>query len=429
MLPLGPRFAGILSRSKGRRWTYIFLLGVLFQIHQSSLIAQPFGFDAPIGTKKVVIPFQFQNGFIIVDVLFKGFFPMKFVFDTGAEYTIITKREIAETLGVNYAKSYRILGSDMTTELVAYLSRGVPLEINGLLATSQDLLVLKDDYFRLDEFTGIPIQGILGANFFRHMIFEINYRRQIITFYFPQHFTPKDLRGFTALDIDIVRGKPYLKCDLEVNKDEEMQAKLLLDTGASLGLLLHADSSGLLRMPENIIPGTIGSGLGGQLSGYLGRIKRIQVDEFFFSGLVVNFQQMHGILDTSFLNNRNGILGNFLLHRFILVFDYFRQKLYLKPHRNYNKGFSYDRSGLTVIATGEGLNDFIIRNILPNSPAEEAGLQVGDKILGINGLGRRFYDLNHLNKVLQKRVGKKIRLKVIREEEKKIFQFQLRDLI
>ncbi|MEL6638660.1 MAG: PDZ domain-containing protein, partial [Bacteroidota bacterium] len=318
---------------------------------------------------------------------------------------------------------------DMTTELVAYLSRGVELELNGLLATSQDLLVLEDDYFRLDEFTGVPIQGILGANFFRHLIFEINYRRQTITFYFPQYFDPTDLRGFTTLDIDVVRGKPYLKCELEVRTDEAMQAKLLLDTGASLGLLLHTDSSGLLRMPENIIPGAIGSGLGGQLNGYLGRIERIQLDDFFFSGLVVNFQQMEEALDTSFLNNRNGILGNMLLHRFILVFDYFREKVYLRPQRRYNKGFRYDRSGLTLIASGVGLNNFLISNILPHSPAAEAGLEVGDQIIGINGLNRRFYDLNHLNKVLQKRVGKRIRLKVIRNEQKKTFQFQLRDLI
>ncbi|MEO0775041.1 MAG: aspartyl protease family protein [Bacteroidota bacterium] len=418
----------LLASSPGY-WPLRVGLMALVLVASLSLAAQPHGFAAPNGTKKVVIPFSFHNGFIVVDVLYQGFFPMKFVFDTGAEYTIITKRDIAESLGVNYTKSYRILGSDMTTELVAYLSRGVELELNGLLATSQDLLVLEDDYFRLDEFTGVPIQGILGANFFRHLIFEINYRRQTITFYFPQYFDPTDLRGFTTLDIDVVRGKPYLKCELEVRTDEAMQAKLLLDTGASLGLLLHTDSSGLLRMPENIIPGAIGSGLGGQLNGYLGRIERIQLDDFFFSGLVVNFQQMEEALDTSFLNNRNGILGNMLLHRFILVFDYFREKVYLRPQRRYNKGFRYDRSGLTLIASGVGLNNFLISNILPHSPAAEAGLEVGDQIIGINGLNRRFYDLNHLNKVLQKRVGKRIRLKVIRNEQKKTFQFQLRDLI
>ena len=138
---------------------------------------------------------------------------------------------------------------------------------------------------------------------------------------------------------------------------------------------------------------------------------------------------MEEALDTSFLNNRNGILGNMLLHRFILVFDYFREKVYLRPQRRYNKGFRYDRSGLTLIASGVGLNNFLISNILPHSPAAEAGLEVGDQIIGINGLNRRFYDLNHLNKVLQKRVGKRIRLKVIRNEQKKTFQFQLRDLI
>ncbi len=391
--------------------------------------AQPFGFRAPEGVKKVELPFQFQNGFIIIDVLFQKYLPMKFVFDTGAEYTILTKKEMAEKLGVNYQKRYRILGSDRTTELIAYLARGISLETNGLLASSQDILVLEEDYFRLDEFTGVNIQGIMGANFFRHMIFEINYKRQVITFYFPEHFKAKQLKDFTEFDISIYKGKPYLDCSLEVLADQRMQAKLLLDTGASLGLLLHADTVGLLKMPPNVLAGEIGSGLGGQLNGFMGRIAQIKLKDFEFDGLVANFQEVDRNLDTSFLNRRNGILGNYLLDRFTVVFDYIHQKLYLRPRRNYNKGFRYDRSGLTLIASGTNLNQYMIKNVLKGSPAAEAGFQAGDQIIGVNRINRRFYDLNHLNKLLQKKQGKRIRMKILRGGEKKIIEFYLRDLV
>ena len=46
------------------------------------------------GAKKVEIPFERQGNFIIVKVTFEGLFPLRFILDTGAEHTILTKKEL-----------------------------------------------------------------------------------------------------------------------------------------------------------------------------------------------------------------------------------------------------------------------------------------------------------------------------------------------
>ena len=45
---------------------------------------------------RVEIPFEYVNNFIIVNVVFNRLFPLKFVFDTGAENTILTRKEITD---------------------------------------------------------------------------------------------------------------------------------------------------------------------------------------------------------------------------------------------------------------------------------------------------------------------------------------------
>ena len=83
---------------------------------------------------------------------------------SGAENTIVTQRQVTDMLGVQYRKEFRIIGSDMRTELIAYLVQDVDFRMGPLALRKQQALVLEDDYFRFEEYTGTKIHGILGAN-------------------------------------------------------------------------------------------------------------------------------------------------------------------------------------------------------------------------------------------------------------------------
>ena len=49
--------------------------------------------------KPIELPFEYHNNFIVLNVRMSGL-PMKFIVDTGAEHTIIMKREITDMLGM-----------------------------------------------------------------------------------------------------------------------------------------------------------------------------------------------------------------------------------------------------------------------------------------------------------------------------------------
>ena len=381
----------------------------------------------PAGTRAIEIPFEYENDFIIVNIQFNRIFPLRFIFDTGAEHTILTKREITDLLRINYDRRFTIIGSDMKTELYAYLARGITLKTPMAEFTNRAILVLEEDYFRFEEFSGVDVHGILGADVFRRFVVEINYERSVIRLHDPAHFKPPSQR-FAAYPLEMARQKPYFYTCTSLEEGSPIETKLLLDTGASLGLLLYTNSHPDLHMPPNVIPSNIGMGLGGYLEGFLGKVQKVNLAGFAFQEVVTNFQEINPDIDSDYMNDRQGLVGNKLLSRFTVTIDYVRSMLYLEPNRDYDREFIFDRSGLTLTASGPNLQEFTVFRVLEGSPADEAGVEPGDVVKRINGLSSAFYSLQTVNDKFMGKVGKKIKLVLERRDERLQVEFLLREL-
>lgn len=409
---------------------FVRLLCSLFVLLSAVLITNAQGYDLQIqrGVKKVEIPFEYENNFIIVKLVFNDIFPLKFIFDTGAEHTILTQREITDLLQINYERRFTIMGADLSTELYAYLARGVKFTINNLVAFNRSILVLEEDYFRFEEYGGIQVQGIIGADLFRRFIVRINYRKRIITLYEPANFRPPGGR-FQEFPIEIERHKPYILANTSLTSDTTILGKYLLDTGASISLLLYTNSHPSFNLPKQFIRSKIGMGLGGFLQGFMGRIEEIDIGGSKLESVITNFQDLGVQVDTSFTNNRNGIIGNQILNRFEIIIDYIHSKIYFQPEKNYKRSFQYDKSGLVMAASGANLNVFTVIDLIEDSPAAKADIRVGDEIKKINGIPTSIIHLSDLLKKLQGKTGKKIKLQILRNNTKISKEFLLKDII
>jgi PDZ domain len=388
------------------------------------------GFFMSPGQKQIDIPFEFSNNFIILTVTMNGTFPLRFIFDTGAEHTILSKREISDMLQVQYEREFKVKGSDLKTDLIAYLARRIRFDIpNKVVAPREDILVLEEDYFRFEEYAGVNVHGIMSANVFSKYITRINYERRIITLFDRSVFKQR-VDGFTAIPVEVFRNKMYLSTQIQPMRDSSAMVKLLIDTGAGLPLLLFSNTHPLVVPPPNAITANIGMGLGGYLEGFTGRVSHLQIGEFSQSNIVTYFQTLDTAgINLDYLNGRNGLIGNALLSRFIVVLDFYGSKIWLKPGKTYKSEFGYDRSGLNIITSGSSLNSFIVQTVLPNSPASDVGIQNGDQIMRIGAMPASVLTLSDLQRILQKKAGKKVRLVIRREGKRYKKTLKLRDLI
>lgn len=373
------------------------------------------------------IPFEYRNDMIIVNVVFNRIFPLKFIFDTGAENTILSKKEITDFLQVPYEREFKLLGADLQTELTAYLIRNIHIRMKDVVLPRHSMLVLDEDYFRFEEVSGLEVHGILGADVFRGLIVKINYERRVITLINGKNFKPP--RGYEEVGIDVHRSKAYLNTEIEVLPGKPHKVKLLIDSGAMVPLLLNVETHPTMELPPNVLKGNVGAGLGGFIEGYLGRVSSLHFGNVECKEVITNFQDIAEGADTTVLNGRNGIIGNKVLRRFHLYIDYNGEKMYYKTNKYFKKKFEFDKSGLVVIAADTRLNKFIIHDVLSGSPGDEVGLQSGDQILRMNGTASAFLSLSSIHRRLRKKEGKQVRIVVERGNEKIKVKLKLRKLI
>ncbi|MBK9256396.1 MAG: aspartyl protease family protein [Saprospiraceae bacterium] len=377
---------------------------------------------------KIVIPYSYFHGFIVLDVVFQKMLPLRFILDTGAEHSILLKKEYPDMLRLGPSKRIRLYGSDMSSELYALIYRNTFLQLANTQTIKHDVIVLEEDFLKLEEFVGTSIDGILGAEFFRGLILQIDYKKQHIIIHRPSAFQYNKLDDFEKLEMDIIANKPYLNCITEVSKGKSVKTKLLVDTGAALTVLFHNNTDSLLAVPDVVVKGNLGKGLGGDIEGYTGKVHKLTINNLMFVNMLSSFQDLENVMLEELKLKRNGLLGNLFLERFSVVFDFSKSHIYLKPGKNYNKEFEYDKSGLTVFAFGKDLNQFYVKYVMAGSPADEAGIKPGDIIKKIGFWSYKWFTLTSIHKKMMGKPGKKVKFTLLRDGKTLKKELTLRDL-
>lgn len=97
--------------------------------------------------------------------------------------------------------------------------------------------------------------------------------------------------------------------------------------------------------------------------------------------------------------------------------------------KKYNRHFAFDRSGIVVFAHGKDLKQFVVSDVIESSPAYEAGVRANDIITKVCFSSSQNLSLDRLNHIFSGKVGKKIKIKVMREGKTLQFTFRLRELL
>ncbi|MCS7018924.1 MAG: aspartyl protease family protein [Cytophagales bacterium] len=363
--------------------------------------------------KSVTIPFRLANNLMIIPVSINGSDSLRFIVDTGVKTPLITSLNVSDSLQFSNARKIKIRGLGAGDDLEALLSYGNVFAFTPQLsARNHDLLILLQDVFMLSKKLGMYVNGIIGYDFFKDFIVEIDYETRRLVLHRPQYYRKK-LRGY-SLPMEIVDGKPYVECYVKQCNGKRAKVRLLIDTGASSAVSLDVLSHPDIHYPTQYIEAYLGQGLSGDIHGKLGRIESLEIGKYVLKNVTASFPDSASLGMFAGSKQRNGQLGADVLKRFRVWMDYEGGRIYLKPNSFFKEPFHYNLSGMEVITPIPGLPLFTISEVSPHSPAAEAGLLPGDEILHINRRSAFSFRLTEIMALFQSKPGRKISISVRR---------------
>lgn len=355
-------------------------LSLLLLLLSVSILSQNFSIEGNKTHFKV--PFKLVNNLILIPVSINGSFPMDFILDTGSAYTIVTNESAIRYFTANKGDSISIRGLGVEqTSLEAYLSQGNSIEVGKAFSSSNSLVLLYNPLFDYSSYFGVPIYGIIGYDLMKDFVVRVNYRNKSLHFYEPNYFHEnKKVNKYDVLPLSFDRDKPYLRLQ-SVIEGNPVSLNLLIDSGSTEALWLFEKEN--ISVPERYINDNLGYGLNGEIIGKRGRIASVNVGRNLLEQPIVSFPDSLAVTAIA-RGDRSGSLGSEILRRFDLIFDYGQSRVLVKKNRFIKQPFRYNLAGMELIQPFLSLPYLEVTMIREGSPAEKAGLKVGDVIKSVN---------------------------------------------
>ncbi|HAK80385.1 MAG TPA: signal protein PDZ [Runella sp.] len=413
------------------------LLCCVLLVQSISTLARPIkkeedvhGFHLLHGRKTTRIPFELHSNLIVVPVKINASDTLRFILDTGVSSMMLTNSDVAQKLGMKSVRKMAIEGIGGGQPISADVTIGNTFVMGQMRGLKQTIVVMDDDVLRLSELVGTQIHGIFGYELFSKFVVTIDFQTSELTLTTPQHYKYSPKKG-SKLPITIERSKPYLDAVTVFSNNQELPIRVVLDTGAGHALMLNTAASHL-QLPQKVIKAQLGVGLGGEINGHIGRLAKVRIGQYELNDVLATFPDSSslGIKLSPKSPQRHGNLGGEFLRRFKVTFNYEEGYIVLKPVRRFlNQKFEHDMSGIDLRAKGDNFRHYFIESITENSPAHQAGLQIGDQLMLINQDPVETLTLSEIYRTLQQKEGKEVQLVVRRNGRLVVAEFALKRVI
>lgn len=434
-----------------------FILSFLFVLFLSAQNS----FKIANGATSAIIPFEQVSNLIILSAQFNGK-DTKFILDTGASKTFLFNWDNIDSLNFEVKSTLYLQGYGESEPLLAYYTENNRIKIGAFYNDAAQAFVLADKMIDMLPQLGVFVNGILGADFFSNYAVQIDYRNSRLTIVEDVSNLNLNFLGYFEKDIKVINGRPFVDAFVS-HANSFSTISLLIDSGSSDSLWLNYLPEKFIK-PAKYFDDYLGFGINGEIYGKRSKIDKLGLGDYKITNLAVSFPDKES-LSTSIDTTSSGSIGGELLRRFDLVFDFPNSKIYLKSNESFYDKFYFNLAGIEVrggkmqlfskftndklqnpddpfsklqgrvVVMSNSIKPFIylpeiiINYVRKGSPADLAGIQVGDKIVYLSGLTDSNLTIEAVNDIFYQKVNKNVKIKIRRKDELLEYKFKQVPLI
>lgn len=328
-----------------------------------------FGLDR--GAESTAVPLEWIGDHLFVMATINGKGPFRFFLDTGG-VNILTPTT-ARTLGLESKGSMEGHGTGEAAESFG-ITQVARVQVGDAWMKDQRFLVIPS-LEGIGKMMNVDVAGVVGYELLRRFIARVEYGPKRLTLFRPEGWRYAG-KGF-SVPFTFNGHHPRVKGELD-----GLAGLFDIDTGSGATLDVYgpfAQKHGLKEKARKSFTTVTGHGAGGEVHGHVVRARELKLGGAAMKAPVVALSttKSGAFADDSAAGN----VGQGFLSRFDLTFDYRAQVIHFEPNANHDAPDHWTMTGLRC----DAMDISKVEQVFPDSPAAEAGVRVGDKLLAING--------------------------------------------
>lgn len=336
--------------------------------------------------KRVKIDFSFVNNTIVIPGIINGSKDtMFYIVDSGLKIPLIMNLGGHKLRDIKYARDMVIKGLGRKDSLIVKTSYENFLRFPGLININEYINVVQKDNSFLTTTSGQEINGLVGYSLLKDFVVDINYFKNIITFYHPEKYKKRKwwLRKSVTLPLEFYKDKPYVTIKVQNDMGEMIDVKLLLDTGYSQALWLDQDIEKGIVCPENNLRCIMGRGLSGDVIGKMSYMPKLKLGNIEMKNVLVAYPDTIQYDKNIVHSSRMGSIGGEFLRRFRLILNYKNKEVTFVKNPDFRDKYKVNKTGMVIEKPMLEYPIYVVTRIIKDSAADRCGIKPGDIVLSI----------------------------------------------
>lgn len=288
------------------------------------------------GDSALKIPLDIDNNIIRMQVSVNHSKPLKFIFDTGASFSVISSQRAVE-LGLKSQGEAR--GNATGGKIKGSYTTGVSLSVHGAEVFNQLIASIP-----INTPPDFEFDGVIGQNFIEQLVVEIDYENKIMNLYDPQTYAYSG-KG-EVIPLMLAAGKtPLVSTKIIMEGRVPVEVRLEVDTGADGTFVINSPFVKKQKLVKAIskMGQSNNNGAGGKQNLFVGRVKAVQLGGLVFDNPPVGLSQ--DIEGSGASEGNDGLIGGEIFRRFKVILDYSRKRMILEPTKSFDDPYNVEMSG------------------------------------------------------------------------------------